>query len=149
MHDKDLKAALAYLAENAPHHSLAALRVQMVKAGHSPDEADHAIAVFEGRVRPPDGPAWPLALGVALFDLGLAWAVAALFHRLGTGRVSCVGVVLLPIVYLGEILAGVIALAAGRDRQARVLLLGVLLFFGVVLVILAGFAGKWLSHLRS
>jgi hypothetical protein len=149
MHDKDLKAALAYLAENAPHHSLAALRVQMVKAGHSPDEADHAIAVFEGRVRPPDGPAWPLALGVALFDLGLAWAIVALFHRLGTGRVSCVGVALLPIVYLGEILAGVIALAAGRDRQARVLLLGVLLFFGVVLVILAGFAGKWLSHLSS
>jgi hypothetical protein len=149
MHDKDLKAALAYLAENAPHHSLAALRVQMVKAGHSPDEADHAIAVFEGRLRPPEGPAWPLALGVALLNLGLAWVIVAFFQRLGTGRVSCAAAVLLPMVYLGEILAGVIALAAGRDRQARVLLLGVLLFCGVVLVILAGFAGKWLSHLRS
>ena len=53
------------------------------------------------------------------------------------------------MVYLGEILAGVIALAAGRDRQARALLLGVLLFCGVVLVILAGFAGKWLSTLKS
>jgi hypothetical protein len=57
--------------------------------------------------------------------------------------------VLLPMVYLGEILAGVIALAAGRDRQARVLLLGMLLFCGVVLVILAAFAGKWMSTLRS
>ena len=36
-----------------------------------------------------------------------------------TGRVSCAAAVLMPMVYLGEILAGVIALAAGKDRQAR------------------------------
>jgi hypothetical protein len=149
MYDKDLKTLLAYLTENAPRHSLEALRVQMVKAGHAPDEADHAIAVFEGRVRPAEGSAWPLALGVALLDLALAWVIVALFQRLGTGRVSCAAAVLLPMVYLGEVLAGVIALAAGKDRQARVLLLGVLLFCGVVLVILAGFAGKWMSTLKS
>lgn len=149
MHEKDLKALLAYLTENAPLHPLESLRVQMVKAGHAPDEADHAIAVFEGRVRPPEGAAWPLALGVALLDLVLAWVIVALFQRLGTGRVSCAAAVLLPMVYLGEVLAGVIALAAGKDRQARVLLLGVLLFCGVVLVILAGFAGKWMSTLKS
>src|SRR4051794_30440799 len=63
MHEKDLKALQAYLTENTPHHPLEALRVQMVKAGHTPDEAEHAIAVFEGRVRPPEGAAWPLALG--------------------------------------------------------------------------------------
>jgi len=101
--------------------------------------------VFEGRVRPAERAAWPLALGVALFDLALAWVIVALFQRLGTGRVSCAAAVLLPMVYLGEVLAGVIALAAGKDRQARVLLLGVLLFCGLVLVILAGFAGKWLG----
>lgn len=149
MHEKDLKALLAYLKENAPHHSLEALCAQMVKAGHAPDEAEHAIAVFEGRVRPPEGAAWPLALGVALLNLGLSWAIVTLFQRLGTGRVSCAAAVLLPMVYLGEVLAGVIALAAGRDRQARVLLLGMLLFCGVVLVILAGFAGKWMSTLKS
>jgi hypothetical protein len=149
MHDRDLKALLAYLTENAPRHPLEALRVQIVKAGHTPDEAEHAIAVFEGRVRPPEGAAWPLALGVALFDLALAWVIVTLFQRLGTGRVSCAAAVLLPMVYLGEVLAGVIALAAGKDRQARVLLLGVLLFCGVVLVILAGFAGKWMSTLKS
>jgi hypothetical protein len=149
MHDKDLKALQAYLTENAPRHSLETLRVQMVKAGHAPDEANHAIAVFEGRVRPAEGAAWPLALGVALFDLALAWVIVTLFQRLGTGRVSCAAAVLLPMVYLGEVLAGVIALAAGKDRQARVLLLGVLLFCGVVLVILAAFAGKWMSTLKS
>jgi hypothetical protein len=149
MYAKDLKALQAYLKENAARHSLAALRAQILKAGHAPQEADEAIAVFEGRLRPPEGPAWPLALGVALFDLALAWAIAALFQRLGTGRVSCAAAMLLPLVYLGEILAGVIALAAGRDRQGRVLLLGVLLFCGLVLVILAAFAGKWLSGLRS
>ena len=149
MDDKDLKALLAYLKENASRHSLDALRAQMVKAGHAPDEVEQAVAVFQGRLRPPEAPAWPLAIGVALLDLLLAWGLAALFRRLGTGRVSCAAAVLLPMIYLGQIIAGVIALAAGRDRQARVLLLGVLLFCGLVLLILAAFAGKWLSSHSS
>lgn len=149
MHEKDLKALLAYLKENAPRHPLDALRAQMVKAGHAPEEADQAIAVFQGRLRPPEGPAWPLAVGVALLDLLLAWGLTALFRRLGTGRVSCAAAVLLPMIYLGEILAGLIALTAGQDRRGRGLLLGVLLFCGLVLVILAAFAGKWLSRMNS
>ncbi|MFL6233393.1 MAG: hypothetical protein ACJ76N_09700 [Thermoanaerobaculia bacterium] len=149
MHDKDLKALLAYLKENAPRYPVDALRAQMVKAGHSPAEAEEAIAVFQGRLRPPEGPAWPLAVGVALFDFLLAWLLVTLFQRLGTGKVSCGAAALLPLVYLGQIVAGVTALAAGRDRQARALLLGILLFFGLVLVILAGFAGKWLSNHSS
>jgi hypothetical protein len=71
--------------------------------------------------------------------------MAALFRRLGTGRVSCAAAVLLPMIYLGQVLAGVMALAANRDRQARVLLLGLLLFCGLVVLILAAFAGTWLS----
>jgi hypothetical protein len=145
MDEKDLKALLAYLKENAPRYSLDALRAQMVKAGHAPDEVEQAVAVFEGRLRPPEPPAWPLAIGVALLDLLLAWGLAMLFRRLGTGRVSCATAVLLPMIYLGEILAGVIALAAGRDRQARVLLLGILIFCGLVLLIFAAYAGTWLS----
>jgi hypothetical protein len=145
MHDKDLKALLAYLKENEPHHPLETLRGQIVKAGHAPDEAEQAIAVFQGRFRPPEAPAWPLAVGVALLDFLLAFGLAALFRRLGTGRVSCAAAVLLPMIYLGQIIAGVIALAGGRDRQARALLLGVLLFCGLVLLILAAYAGKWLS----
>ena len=149
MHDKDLKALLAYLKENAPRYSVDALRAQMVKAGHPPEEVDQAIAVFQGRLRPPEGPAWPLAIGVALLDFLLAWLLVTLFQRLGTGKVSCGAAALLPLVYLGQIVAGVAALAAGRDRQARALLLGVMLFCGLVLVILAGFAGKWLSSHSS
>ena len=53
------------------------------------------------------------------------------------------------MIYLGEIIAGVVALAAGRDRQARVLLLGMLLFCGLVVLILAAYAGKWLSSHSS
>ena len=149
MHDKDLKALLAYLKENAPRHSVEALRAQMVKAGHAPDEADQVIAVFQGRLRPPEAPAWPLAVGVTLLNFLLAWVLVALYQRLGTGRISCAAAVLLPMIYLGEILAGVIALAAGRDRQARALLLGMLLFCGLVMVILAAYAGKWLSSHSS
>jgi hypothetical protein len=149
MHDKDLKALLAYLKENAPRYSVDTLRAQMVKAGHSPEEADQAIAVFQGRLRPPEGPAWPLAIGVALLDFLLSWLLVILFQRLGTGKVSCGAAALLPLIYLGQIVAGVAALAAGRDRQARALLLGIMLFCGLVLVILAGFAGKWLSSHSS
>jgi uncharacterized membrane protein (DUF485 family) len=149
MHDQDLKALQAYLKENAPRYSVDALRAQMVKAGHSPEEADQAIAVFQGRLRPPEGPAWPLAIGVALLDFLLAWLLVALFQRLGTGRISCGAAALLPLLYLGQVVAGVVALAAGRDRQARALLLGIMLFCGLVLVILAGFAGKWLSSHNS
>jgi hypothetical protein len=149
MHDKDLKALLAYLRENAARYSLDSLRAQMVKSGHDPDEVEKAIAVFQGRLRPPEAPAWPLAIGVALLDLLLAWGMAALFRRLGTGRVSCAAAVLLPMIYLGQVLAGLMALAANRDRRARVLLLGMLLFCGLVALILAALAGKWLSGLKT
>src|SRR4051812_13933729 len=135
MHDRDLKSLLAYLKENSPRHSVEALKAQMVKAGHSPEETEEAIAVFQGRIRPPEDPAWPLAIAVALLNFLLAWALVTLYQRLGTGRISCAAAVLLPMIYLGEILAGVIALAAGRDRQARALLLGMLLFCGLVMVI--------------
>lgn len=149
MHEKDLKALLAYLKENAPRYTVDALRAQMVKAGHSPAEAEEAIAVFQGRLRPPEGPAWPLALGIALLDLLLAWLLVTLFQRMGAGKVSCGSAALLPLIYLGQIVAGVAALAAGRDRQGRALILGIMLFFGLVLVLLAGFAGKWLSSHSS
>jgi hypothetical protein len=149
MHEKDLKALLAYLKENAPRYSVDALRAQMVKAGHSPAEAEEAIAVFQGRLRPPEGPAWPLAVGIALLDFQLAWILATLFQSLGAGKISCGAAALLPLIYLGQIVAGVTALAAGRDRQGRALILGFMLFCGLVLVILAGFAGKWLSSHSS
>lgn len=149
MHDKDLKALLAYLKENSARYSVDALRAQMVKAGHSPAEAEEAIAVFQGRLRPPEGPAWPLAVGIALFDFLLSWLLVTLFQRLGAGRISCGGAALLPLIYLGQVVAGVTALAAGRDRQGRALILGFMLFCGLVLVILAGFAGKWLSSHSS
>lgn len=149
MHDKDLKALLAYLQANSPLYPLEALRAQMVKAGHAPEAAERAIAVFQGRLRPAEPSAWPLALGVALIDLALVWVWVGFFQRFGTGRVSCSGAVLLPIAYLGEIFWGLAALAAGKDRWGRGLLLGVMLFLIAGLVILSAIAGKWLSHLSS
>ncbi len=147
MDDKDLKALLAYLRTNAPSFPLAELRAEMAKAGHAPADVERAVAIFEGRARPPEPPAWPLAIAVALADLALAWLWFTLFRQLGTGRVSCAGAVLLPILYLVEIFGGLALLAGGRDRWGRVLLLGVLLFLIVGLVILSAIAGKWLSGL--
>jgi len=147
MSEKDLKALLAYLRDNARAFPLAELRAEMAKAGHAPADVERAIAVFEGRARPPEPPAWPLAIAVALADLALAWLWLNLFRQFGTGRVSCAGAVLLPILYLVEIFGGLALLAGGRDRWGRVLLLGVLLFLIAGLVILSAIAGKWLSGL--
>src|SRR5882724_1675953 len=128
MDDKDLKALRAYLRDNAPAFPLVALREQMLKAGHAPEAVERAVAVFEGRARPPEKSAWLPALAVALADLALVFLWSALFRRLGTGRVSCGSAVLLPILYLAEIFGGLALLAGGRDRWGRALLLGVLLF---------------------
>jgi hypothetical protein len=149
MSERDLRALLAYLRANAPAFPLAALREQMVKAGHAPEAVERAVAVFEGRARPPEKSAWPPALAVALADLALVWLWSILFRRFGTGRVSCGSAVLLPILYLVEIFGGLALLAGGRDRWGRALLLGVLLFLLAGLVILSTVAGKWLSGLSS
>jgi len=149
MDEKDLKALLAYLAENTPRYPLEALRGQIIKAGHAPEDAERAIAVFQGRLRPPDGPAWPYILLVALLDLGLSWGWIALIRSLGAGRVSCAGAMLLPIVYLGEVFWGLAAMAQGKDRLARALLLGLILFLILGLLILSAFAGRWISSHSS
>lgn len=149
MDETDLKALLAYLAENTPRFPLEALRGQMIKAGHPPEDAERAIAVFQGRLRPSDGPAWPFILLVALLDLGLAWGWVALLQSLGAGRVSCAGAMLLPIVYLGEVFWGLAAMAQGKDRLARALLLGLILFLILGLLILSAMAGRWISSHSS
>jgi hypothetical protein len=78
MHRRDLKALLDYLAGNSPLYPLAALREQMVKAGHAPADADRAIAVFQGRAPLPPPPVWAPALLVALADFALAGLSAEL-----------------------------------------------------------------------
>ncbi|HEV2856489.1 MAG TPA: hypothetical protein VHC97_27120 [Thermoanaerobaculia bacterium] len=146
MHETDLKSLLSYLKENASLYPLEALRERMVRAGHAPAEADLAIAVFEGKVPPPEPPVWPAVLLVALLDFVLAGACAALFSRRGAGEASCSALVLVPAIYLAELFAGLAFLASGRDRRGRVLLLGLLLFFAlgalVLLVVLARWLGK-------
>jgi hypothetical protein len=137
------------LAENSGRFPREALRAQMVKAGHAPAEADRAIAVFEGRVPPPEPPVWPAVLFVALFDFALAGLCAVLFDRYGAGQVSCSALVLVPAVYLTELGGGLIALASGKERLGRALVLGVLLFFGLALVILLVLLARWLGKVAG
>lgn len=121
----------------------------MVKAGHAPAEADRAIAVFERRMPPPEPPVWPAVLFVALFDFALAGLCAFLFDRYGTGQASCSALVLVPAVYLTELASGLTALASGKDRLGRALLLGVLLFFALALLILLVFLALWLGKVAG
>lgn len=121
----------------------------MIEAGHAPAEADLAIAIFEGRMPPPEPPIWPAVLFVSLFDFALAGLCAVLFDRYGAGQASCSALVLVPAVYLTELAGGLIALASGKERLGRALLLGVLLFFALVLLILLVLLARWLGKVAG
>lgn len=149
MSRRDFEALLAYLAENSGRFPREVLRAQMVKAGHAPAEADRAIAVFEGRMPPPEPPVWPAVLFVALFDFALAGLCAVLFDRYGAGQVSCSALVLVPAAYLTELAGGLVALASGKERLGRVLLLGVLSFFAFGLLILLVLLARWLGKVAG
>jgi len=149
VHKKDLQALLAYLRDNSGQYPLGSLRSQMVKAGHVPAEVDHAIAVFEGKALPPEPPVWPAVLFVVLFDCALAGLCALLFSRYGTGQVSCSALVLVPAVYLTELVAGLISLASGKERLGRALLLGFVFFCAVGALGLLLFLARWLGKLAG
>ena len=149
MHRDDLNALLAYLRENSGAYSLEALRAQMVKAGHAPTEADWVLAVFQGRGPAPPRPVRFVVLGVALIDLALAGLCFGLFSRFGMGEAACSALVLVPVVYLAELFGGLILLGSGRDRWGRGLLLGVLLFFALLLAVLLGLLVHWLSRVAG
>ena len=149
MHKKDLQALLAYLRDNSGQFPLLSLRGQMLKAGHAPAEVDHVIAVFEGKLQPPEPPIWPAVLFVTLFDVALAGLCAALFSRYGTGQASCSAVVLVPAVYLTELGAGLICLASGKDRLGRALLLGFVLFCGLGALVLLLLLARWMGKVAG
>jgi hypothetical protein len=149
MSRKDLDSLLAYLAENSGRHSIEALQGQILKAGHSPADADRAIAVYQGRMPPPEAPVWWPALLVAVVDFALGFLCYELFSRQGTGKVSCAALALIPGLYLAELLASFILLAGGKERWGRALLLGLLIFFAMVA--LTGFVilVRWLSKVTG
>lgn len=149
MHKNDLNSLLSYLKENAGLYPLEALRERMVRAGHAPVEADLALAVFQGKMPPPEPPVWPAVLLVALLDFVLAGVCVVLFSRQGTGEASCSALVLVPAVYLAEIFAGLVFLASGRDRLGRMLLLGVLLFLAMGALILLLLLARWLGKVAG
>jgi hypothetical protein len=149
MSRRDLDSLLVYLAENAGQYSMDALRAQIVKAGHSPANADRAIAVFQGRAPRPEPSIWPPALLVALADSALALLCAALLSRGGGREVACSAVALVTGLYLAELFASVILLAAGKERWGRALLLGILIFFALGVLVLFGLLVRWLSQMTG
>jgi hypothetical protein len=151
MHEKDLRALLTYLKENSSHFPVEVLRGQMVKAGHPPGDAEQAIGVFEGRIAPPELPAWPGVVWVVVVYFALAGLVSFLFPRLERGA-GCSFVALLPGIYFLEFISGLLLLASrDRDqyRRGRALMLGVLAFVALGLAILLGVLVHWLSTLNS
>lgn len=149
MRRRDLEALLAYLRENSASYSLEPLRAQIVKAGHSPADADRAIAVFEGKAPRSEPAVWGPAMLVALVDLALAFLCYELFSRHGAGKASCSAVALVPGLYLTQLFASIILLAGGKERWGRALLLGFLIFFAVGALIGFGFFVRWLAKVTG
>lgn len=150
MSRRNLEALLAYLAENAGRFSMDALRAQMVKAGHRPDAVERALRVYQGTEPPPDPPAWPGAVTVALADLVLVGLFAWLFTH-AHKQSGCVILSLLPVLCLLEFVVGLTLLAAvdGRRRLGKALFFGVLLFFGVSLAIVSVWGATKLGGLTG
>lgn len=147
MSRRDLDALLAYLRENSGRFSMERLREQILKAGHAPATADFAIGVFQGRLPPPEAPAWPLAAVVTVLNFAFAGLCALMFSRTDKS-LACSALALLPVIYFGEFVTG-IALLSSRDRnqyrRGQGLLVGVLLFVGLGVLLLIGAAAHYFS----
>ncbi|MEA2602699.1 MAG: hypothetical protein QOF89_3691 [Acidobacteriota bacterium] len=150
MSRRNLEALLAYLAENAGRFSIDALRAQMVKAGHRPDAVERALRVYQGTEPPPDPPAWPGAVMVAIVDLVLVGLFAWLFTH-AHKQSGCVILSLLPVLCLLQFVVGLTLLAStdGRRRLGTALFFGVLLFFGVSLAIVSVWGATKLGGLTG
>lgn len=142
MPEENLETMLAYLREHSGRYSLEALRGQLLAAGHSPEDADRAIAEFRAQGPPPEKPVWRLALLVAAVDLALLGVVVALVLSMpGSSDELLTAVFLgLPALYLAQFVTGLVMLFVPAKRLlGRGLLFGVLLFVGVTILAVGGF----------
>lgn len=152
MPDESLEPLLAYLREHSSRYSLEALASQLIAAGHSPEMADRAVAVFRFEQaqtgKPPDKSAWPIALLVALLNFLLPIGIFALLAA-DNGRNEALALLfLLPVLlYLGELIGGIVFLSSGSNRRlGKGLLFGLALFVGVSIVAVGGLCLYFLAE---
>lgn len=144
MPEESLEPLLVYLREHASRYSLEALRSQLIAAGHAPEAADRAIAAFRyeqsQRAAPPDKSAWPIAILVAVLNFVIPGAIVAAFAALKPDDEALALLFFLPaFLYLGELIAGLVLLATGKNRRlGKGLLFGLALFVGVSIVAVGG-----------
>jgi hypothetical protein len=79
----------------------------------------------------------------------LAGLSVNLFSRLGMGKMACSSLILVPAIYLVELLAGLILLATGKESWGRAVLLGFLLFAAVGLLVLLGLLIYWATKVAG
>lgn len=142
MPDENLETMLTYLREHSRRYSLETLRGQLLAAGHSPEDADRAIAELRAQGPPPEKPAWRLALLVAAVDLALLGVVVALVLSMpGSSDELLTAVFIgLPVLYCAQFIAALVMLSVpAKRRLGRGLLFGFLLFVGVMILAVGGF----------
>lgn len=141
MSEEDLEPLLAYLREHSRRYSLEALRDQLLAAGHAPETADRAIAVFQAQSPPPEKPAWPVALLVALVNFVVPAGCIALLAQIESDMDGPAAFLLLAplVLFLAELIGGIVLLATGRRRLGKGLLFGLVLSIGLGIVAIGVF----------
>ena len=151
----DLTQLIAYLRQHSDQYSMDALRSQLLASGRDPALVDRAIAEVNGAQ--PDAtnrPIWPwVALVVVGNMVGLS-TLSTLFIWLvssfdDSGLLFLIGLLIGPIVVIGELIWGIAIMNGPKARTGRILLFGAIfsiivpfalgaLLFGICLVVLGG-----------
>ena len=154
--DAALQPLLEYLEAHRAQVNLAALRAELLAAGHAPELVDEAVRRVEAST-PRKALAWPFGLLVMLANFVVIGVLQSLLFALASllpsfAFIAILGWVIVglwPLYFVGEIVVGARLTNGPRDRLGRALiwggifslilpiLLGVL-FFGICLVLLSG-----------
>jgi hypothetical protein len=143
MPEESREPLLAYLREHSSRYSLEALRAQLIEAGHAPEVADQTVAAFRQeqsqRTGTGERSAWPIAIGVALLDFAVPGGILAVLAVLEASEGLALLGIIPPLLYVGELIGGLVLLATGGNRRlGKGLLFGLALFVGVSILAVGG-----------
>ncbi|MEI6181128.1 MAG: hypothetical protein WCP31_10265 [Chloroflexales bacterium] len=138
--DAHVQPLVDYLEQHRETINVEALRKQLLEAGHPPELVDEALRrIGHNPIRKPW--AWPFGLLIVVANLVLVGAIETGLFSISSalsGTVSTlvgwIALGLVPLVLIGEIIAGVRLTNGPHDRLGRALIWGAI--FSVITVIM-------------
>jgi FtsH-binding integral membrane protein len=136
MTEPSLEPILAYLRESSGRYSIAALRRQLLETGHTADDVDLAIQIFQHENPTARPRVWPWMMLIVTFNtvltIGLSASISQPYWIAGV-------TVLAFLICVAELVLGLVFKMPRNTRYgAGVLLRGMGLFAGLALLVLGG-----------